>query len=581
MRFFLFLAAFFYAGFSYSTPTDSLWINITFPVTGDTFAVDYLRVSGNTNPLARVFVNDSSVKVYPHGAFVSRVKLKPFMNKVDVRVEKDGIVKDNNIFVFRDPPLESYPKVPTRFDFRMMQPENDVWIMPGDYLTCRVKASPQADVFFSINQVIKRAQMVEIKENNLEGIYVGQIKIPNGDYDQPLKILYEMRGIDGRKVKAENSGKIYIMQQKIPVIGMTNSETMLHSISEGYDPVGRIPDSVKVHIVGKSSERIKIKLGENTVFVDVNDISLLPLGTPLPETNVSAPYIQVKPREYQLIMNVDEYVPFLLDKKDNTVVLTLFGGKVASHWITYPNYDTGIEHISISNKSPDITVVKVTLPQEPAWGYSAQYDNGKLVLKIRRPFQGTSQDINSLKGLTIAIDPGHGGEYTGAISPTGLLEKNVNLDWAKYLELFCENAGARVILTRYSDEHVSLLDRMNIARNESADIFISLHNNATSPGGNPLRARGTSVYFSLPQNMDLAWNVYPYLVKLGLIPYGRVQNSYFLTTFPDMPVLLVEGAFLTSPDDEQLFLNERFLYNLAQAVFNGIMDFVFSQAAKK
>lgn len=79
----------------------------------------------------------------------------------------------------------------------------------------------------------------------------------------------------------------------------------------------------------------------------------------------------------------------------------------------------------------------------------------------------------------IAIDPGHGGEDTGAVGPSGVAEKEVTLGVAKKLSVSLrEKTGCSVVLTREDDTFVPLEERTALANRVSADIFISIHVNA-------------------------------------------------------------------------------------------------------
>ena len=80
--------------------------------------------------------------------------------------------------------------------------------------------------------------------------------------------------------------------------------------------------------------------------------------------------------------------------------------------------------------------------------------------------------------IIICIDPGHGGKDTGTIGPTGLKEKDVNLDIAVKLKNKLADAGFKVILTRESDINHSFDEITNFANSNNADIFISVHNNS-------------------------------------------------------------------------------------------------------
>ena len=95
-----------------------------------------------------------------------------------------------------------------------------------------------------------------------------------------------------------------------------------------------------------------------------------------------------------------------------------------------------------------------------------------------------------LRVKTIVIDPGHGGKDPGA-RHNGMVEKNLNLDIAKRLARVLKSAGYTVHLTRTTDKYLGLYERTDIARKHHADLFISLHANAS----NNVAAEGIETYF--------------------------------------------------------------------------------------
>ena len=92
---------------------------------------------------------------------------------------------------------------------------------------------------------------------------------------------------------------------------------------------------------------------------------------------------------------------------------------------------------------------------------------------------------------SIILDPGHGGEEEGARGPTGLLEKDVVLEVARRLRIHLQRRGYDVHLTRNRDVNMPLEERTAVANNRRADLFISLHANASSGR----RARGAETYY--------------------------------------------------------------------------------------
>jgi N-acetylmuramoyl-L-alanine amidase len=90
------------------------------------------------------------------------------------------------------------------------------------------------------------------------------------------------------------------------------------------------------------------------------------------------------------------------------------------------------------------------------------------------------------------IDPGHGGEETGAIGPGNVAEKEITLDIASRLSaLLAKESGVRSVLTRTSDTLVALDERAAIANHEKAAVFLSIHANSSKATG----AHGSETYY--------------------------------------------------------------------------------------
>ncbi len=259
------------------------------------------------------------------------------------------------------------------------------------------------------------------------------------------------------------------------------------------------------------------------------------------------------------------------------LVLTVYGAHLASQWITYPEKDSTIKMIRWQQPSADVFKLFVHLNQRQQWGYRVKFAPNRMILEIRKAPEIAKPPQSPVAGLIFALDAGHGGIEEGAVGPTGLMEKNVNLIYAKKLAALLDSAGAKVVLTREADVQMSLADRVEKARQANAHFFCWLHNNSVGATSNAALVRGTSTYFTIPQNQALAWTIYPYLLDIGLIPFGRVQSDYYVTRQTDMLTVLVEGAFMSHPEDEMLLMQDAFLDKLARAVFKGLEEFCRKQ----
>lgn len=222
----------------------------------------------------------------------------------------------------------------------------------------------------------------------------------------------------------------------------------------------------------------------------------------------------------------------------------------------------------------------------------------------------------------VVIDPGHGGKAPGAVGKGGTLEKNVTLGICKQLKVALNaRPGIRAVLTRSGDQTLSLRERVEIARDQRADLFVSVHADAISDRS----VRGGSVYVlsntgaehaarrwagasptraNAPQNLagidlshrdaDVA-NVLYDLVQTDTLERSNLLAQDVLNKLqaservrftevrlanlgvlkaPDVPSVLVETAFISNAADEKLLRSSKGQRSLAQAIAKGISGFI-------
>ncbi len=178
-----------------------------------------------------------------------------------------------------------------------------------------------------------------------------------------------------------------------------------------------------------------------------------------------------------------------------------------------------------------------------------------------------------LKGKTIVVDAGHGGIDSGVIgSYYKTLEKDLTLPTALLLESKLKAAGANVIMTRNKDVYLNLQQRVNVSVNHKADAFISIHYNSNHNSS----INGTIVYHYTASGEDakLAKIIQQEMVhRNGMTNLGaRQDNFYVLRENPQLAVL-VEVAFLSNKNDEQISRSSSFQEKSAEGVFQGILKY--------
>ena len=193
-------------------------------------------------------------------------------------------------------------------------------------------------------------------------------------------------------------------------------------------------------------------------------------------------------------------------------------------------------------------------------------------------------EITGLAGKVIVIDAGHGGNDSGAIGPTGVMEKTVTLNIALRLQKLLEAEGATVYMTRSTDTEVSpkganasdieeLQARCDVANNHNADIFISIHNDSFTNGA----AKGTTGYYysrGSAKSRDLADKVRSGVIdQIGTQSRGTQSCNFYVVKHTDMPATLVEVAFISNPEEEKLLNSDDGAQKAAQGIADGIADY--------
>ncbi|MHB1056255.1 MAG: N-acetylmuramoyl-L-alanine amidase [Rhodanobacter sp.] len=226
--------------------------------------------------------------------------------------------------------------------------------------------------------------------------------------------------------------------------------------------------------------------------------------------------------------------------------------------------------------------------------------------------------LNGQRQVVVAIDAGHGGKDQGAHGPGGTLEKNVTLAVARDLAAqINRQPGMKAVLTRDSDFFIPLKKRYQIARENNADLFVSIHADSFTSDD----ARGSSVWVLSPRGktseaarwladrenradliggttlddkddslakvlLDLqqgwamqasdvvAGNVLKALAGLGPTHRGYVERANFVVLrSPDVPSILVETAFISNPAEERKLRDPAHQKKLAEAVMGGVKNY--------
>ncbi|NOR54029.1 MAG: AMIN domain-containing protein [Candidatus Aminicenantes bacterium] len=241
--------------------------------------------------------------------------------------------------------------------------------------------------------------------------------------------------------------------------------------------------------------------------------------------------------------------------------------------------------------------------------------------KFYRPSQPTSKKLSIIRqfGLgvqRVVIDPGHGGKDPGCVGKNGTLEKDVVLTVSRLLKTLLEKDGLEVILTRGSDIFLPVENRTVIANQRQADLFISIHANASrnrklsgietfylnfnqdpSVIATAARENATSTKniskmkdiiekiiqnTKIPESKELAKDIQNNLVSSLSKKYSNINSlgvkggPFWVLIGAEVPSVLVEISFLSNPTEEKRLQSTQYRQRIAQGIYEGIMAYKHS-----
>jgi N-acetylmuramoyl-L-alanine amidase len=335
----------------------------------------------------------------------------------------------------------------------------------------------------------------------------------------------------------------------------------------------------------------------------------------------------------RVVFEASETVPFRVQQESGRVTVavardlvdvSLPPTRLAGGIVESVQFLGGEENVFAVTLGPRFQKLKATEQESPA----------RLVLELSGPPLAPGERVAPLAPAarpprpaeepavrTVVIDPGHGGENVGAKGEGGTLEKDIALAIARKLRAELVNArGLQVFLTRDRDAEVGLDERTAIANNYKADLFVSIHANASRARG----AKGSEVYFLSYQasDDDSRWVAQaegaaePYTQAapgsdLALILWdmaqaehleessalaSRIQEELAVVTGSEgrgvkqapfrvlvgaaMPAVLVEVAFISNPDEEKLLASDAYQAKIAASLARGIERFRRERSAR-
>jgi len=547
------------------------------------------------NGKATLTINGTPVPVAPNGAFLAFLPLPPATSPYFDLVATAGTDTASLEYPIKlEPPIVRFEPVgPLAYDTTSVAPAPGVRLALRDdeFVRVSVRAPSNAMVLWEGDQgaTLSLVSGVPAPGPHLFG---------NGGAPSPVKAggdpevfsadlparelrartdLLITRGTDSLRVPlgnvapAPNPGTLVILGADTAAYGDSDRAVIARPIPAGTYKWFLLPGTV-VPLTGWSGDFARVRLDDQLeVWVSASEARYLPVGSPAPRRIAFASRILPGAEWSDLVIPMTARPPFYVEEGARELVLTLYGTQISTDLIRYAENDSLLRLVTWTPITSDRGEFTVHLAAPP-YGYLIFWDRaqGALVLRVRRT--PVIDPKAPLRGLTIAIDPGH--PPIGATGPTGLYEPVPTLAIGLQVKQMLEAEGATVFMTRSTADPVALNDRPVMARRANAHALVSIHLNALPDGVNPFISNGTGAYYFQPQSIPLARALQAGMVRrMGLRNLGINYDNLALARPTWMPAVLCEGAFLMLPEQENALRTPAFQAAYARGLVDGLEQY--------
>ncbi|MBI5453891.1 MAG: N-acetylmuramoyl-L-alanine amidase [Deltaproteobacteria bacterium] len=300
---------------------------------------------------------------------------------------------------------------------------------------------------------------------------------------------------------------------------------------------------------------------------------------------------------------------------DKDTVRVVFDIESIDDFKIFPLSDPFRIVVDVTGKGDSVAKAEEALPKEPQ----------KPQPVIEKPFSKRTPEIRSaspsitqqlgLKVRKIVLDPGHGGKDPGAIGRGGLKEKDVTLKLGRMLkESLASKLDSMIVMTRNSDVFIPLEERTAIANSQDADLFVSIHINASprraasgvetytlglsnSEEAKRIAARENATSTRSVSDLEfilndliktaktndsvrLAASVQDKLVAGLRAKYKSTKSNgvkgapFYVLVGTKMPAILIEVSYISNPEEEKRLKDERYLKEIVDGITSGLIKYI-------
>jgi uncharacterized lipoprotein YddW (UPF0748 family)/N-acetylmuramoyl-L-alanine amidase len=557
---------------------------ISAPSNGYKTSSSKISITGSGDPDQPVYLNGNVIKASEDGYFTQYVDLKVGENSfVFKHKDKETVLKITRNAVTA---ATAYNMTKPEFKPGSCSPTQSMTMKTGQKVQFSCQAPAGAKVWVMIGKYkVNLTSTQSAAGSTLTPVkYTGTFTFPAVSGSERVlslgKPVFTLE-YKGQKITSKMSNTISVQSSKYnkyAVVSTTDAEAVARSgPSTSYQRLTPLINGAADYVIGEQNGFYLLKSGVWTALSNVKIVN----NKALAANYVSSMIVTKGDRYTDITFKMPVNAVFDVTAASNEIRLTLFNTKGSSAASSVPS-NAVYSSIGFKNVSGNAQYTFKLKSADSYYGYYAQYKNGALVFSLKNAPKISNSGERPLTGLKVLLDAGHGGKEWGAIGPMGeygLVEKQINLSIALNTRKYLKALGATVVMTRTIDKTVSLTERANLIREEKPDIAVSIHNNSMDVTADYSKNTGLLTLYSKDSGKAAAGFIQNALITaLGRKDGGYRWQSLSVCTVTPSPAILIEGGFMSNPEEYQWLANYDNQVKIADSIGKAIESWAYKNA---
>ncbi|MDD2955938.1 MAG: N-acetylmuramoyl-L-alanine amidase [Oscillospiraceae bacterium] len=544
-------------------------LNIVTPGGDVTTAATHYYLTGTSDPGQHLYLNGEEISTGRYGSWGAYLPLD--VGKNTFEVAQGG--RSDSVTIRR---VASAAEVPAATTSRIssLKPANGDVAYQGEEYELSCVAPSGAEVWATAMGKTVALKQVAAASPGVPAVFKGKVTpsgYASGAVTDAGTVQYGMTW-NGAAKYAASAGKVYVAGQNADVAVRVNDTAVTVYAQSNTDSqcMTTLRLGATDYIVGQTASMYQLAMG-GWINKDVADVAVSGESV---YNKVSSVRVESREKGERFVFSGTGQPVFTASSDSEKVTVKLM-------------YTTGISAVDASQSSL-IRSVKtiqgddgVTLEFYPAGeigGYNVEFENNNTVIYIKKKPVLSGSSSQPLKGITVALDAGHGGSDPGALGTAGSggpTEKQITLSTAIAVKNRLESLGAQVLMTRAGDTRLTFNERLLPPQEQKVDFFLSFHCNSTAAGANGTKAKGVEIYYYEGADKAFAQTVLnKFSSYTGRSARGVYCANYRVALATYCPSILVEMGFMPNPVEYDDMCSDDALFATANAIGDSLIAYL-------